>query len=330
MAACDGTIVEIEVYDGQPMVQKDDAVAQGMLLVSGVVDSKAGPILKRSRARIIAETQHDIIIRIPLEEAKPRTQRPYYQPAGFPVFGLSIPLYTDGPIEGEFIEEFENNPLTANGLRLPIGMATQRVYPAGNADHYPHSRTGCRRSGAAARTADRGTYRRGLFCNVIAHNKQIFVEHFQFTPVFLSLVSRNQVPFDLKVEGDPENVARAVRAIHGLLQLINRGEQLNEQNIRYVLMLVDEGMSNSASYSGRRYGSTFDCRSPGRKPSFSPASTAGRVRMIRLTSLAMRGRSLDDSFIILDEAQNTTSEQMKMFLTRLGWNSKMVVTGCSR
>ena len=41
----------------------------------------------------------------------------------------------------------------------------------------------------------------------------------------------------------------------------------------------------------------------------------------------MRGRTLDDSFIILDEAQNTTREQMKMFLTRLGFNSKIVVTG---
>ena len=41
----------------------------------------------------------------------------------------------------------------------------------------------------------------------------------------------------------------------------------------------------------------------------------------------MRGRTLDDSFIILDEAQNTSIEQMKMFLTRLGFNSKMVVTG---
>jgi len=41
----------------------------------------------------------------------------------------------------------------------------------------------------------------------------------------------------------------------------------------------------------------------------------------------MRGRTLNDSFVILDEAQNTTSEQMKMFLTRLGFNSKAVVTG---
>ena len=41
----------------------------------------------------------------------------------------------------------------------------------------------------------------------------------------------------------------------------------------------------------------------------------------------MRGRTLNGSFIILDEAQNTTSEQMKMFLTRIGFNSKAVITG---
>lgn len=50
--------------------------------------------------------------------------------------------------------------------------------------------------------------------------------------------------------------------------------------------------------------------------------------IIEVAPLAyMRGRTLDDSFIILDEAQNTTPEQMKMFLTRLGFNSKMVITG---
>src|SRR5205085_4216823 len=50
--------------------------------------------------------------------------------------------------------------------------------------------------------------------------------------------------------------------------------------------------------------------------------------VIEIAPLAfMRGRSLNDSFIILDEAQNTSPEQMKMFLTRLGFNSKMVVTG---
>lgn len=50
--------------------------------------------------------------------------------------------------------------------------------------------------------------------------------------------------------------------------------------------------------------------------------------VIELAPLAfMRGRTLDDAFIILDEAQNTTIEQMKMFLTRLGFNSKAVITG---
>ena len=50
--------------------------------------------------------------------------------------------------------------------------------------------------------------------------------------------------------------------------------------------------------------------------------------VIEVAPLAfMRGRTLNDSFVILDEAQNTTSEQMKMFLTRLGFDSKAVVTG---
>jgi phosphate starvation-inducible PhoH-like protein len=50
--------------------------------------------------------------------------------------------------------------------------------------------------------------------------------------------------------------------------------------------------------------------------------------IIEVAPLAfMRGRTLNDSFIILDEAQNTTSEQMKMFVTRLGWGAKAVVTG---
>jgi phosphate starvation-inducible PhoH-like protein len=50
--------------------------------------------------------------------------------------------------------------------------------------------------------------------------------------------------------------------------------------------------------------------------------------VIEVAPLAyMRGRTLNDSFIILDEAQNTTPEQMKMFLTRLGFGSRMVVTG---
>jgi len=58
------------------------------------------------------------------------------------------------------------------------------------------------------------------------------------------------------------------------------------------------------------------------------ASKLMEMGIIEIAPLAfMRGRTLNDSFIILDEAQNTTSEQMKMYLTRLGFNSKTVITG---
>jgi phosphate starvation-inducible PhoH-like protein len=54
-------------------------------------------------------------------------------------------------------------------------------------------------------------------------------------------------------------------------------------------------------------------------------TTAGTIEIAPLAY--MRGRTINDSFIVLDEAQNTSAEQMKMFLTRLGFGSKMVVTG---
>jgi len=62
--------------------------------------------------------------------------------------------------------------------------------------------------------------------------------------------------------------------------------------------------------------------------SFDKASKLVQRGVIEVAPLAfMRGRTLNDSFVILDEAQNTTSEQMKMFLTRLGFSSKAVITG---
>ena len=70
------------------------------------------------------------------------------------------------------------------------------------------------------------------------------------------------------------------------------------------------------------YDALFDMLGP---ESFQRYQERGNIEVAPLAY--MRGRTLDDSFIILDEAQNTTPEQMKMFLTRLGFNSKMVVTG---
>jgi phosphate starvation-inducible protein PhoH and related proteins len=70
------------------------------------------------------------------------------------------------------------------------------------------------------------------------------------------------------------------------------------------------------------YDALYDMIEPESIPQLMAAGT------IEVAPLAyMRGRTLNDSFIILDEAQNTTAEQMKMFLTRLGFNSKVVVTG---
>ncbi len=219
---------------------------------------------------------------------------------------------------------------------------------------------------------------------------------------------------EIKVSGDAENVSKAVRAINGLLMLINRGEALSEQNVRYVLSLVNEGNEDKLTemtgdcvcitakgkpikpktIGQKRYldciknntitlgagpagtGKTYlavamavnafrakevnriiltrPAVEAGEKLGFLPGDLQQKVDpylrplydalfdmlgaesfqryqergSIEVAPLAyMRGRTLDDSFIILDEAQNTTREQMKMFLTRLGFNSKIVVTG---
>ncbi len=219
---------------------------------------------------------------------------------------------------------------------------------------------------------------------------------------------------DIKISGEAENVAKATRAVEGLLTLINKGESLSEQNVRYVLSLVNEGAEDKLSdmvgdcicitakgkpvkpktLGQKRYveairqntitlgagpagtGKTYlavamavtafrakevnriiltrPAVEAGEKLGFLPGDLQQKVDpylrplydalfdmlgaetfqryqergSIEVAPLAyMRGRTLDDSFIILDEAQNTTREQMKMFLTRLGFNSKMVVTG---
>ena len=72
----------------------------------------------------------------------------------------------------------------------------------------------------------------------------------------------------------------------------------------------------------------ISCEEMGRSPAVEEIQDLVEKQIIEVAPLAyMRGRTLDDSFIILDEAQNTTPEQMKMFLTRMGVGSKVVVTG---
>ena len=219
---------------------------------------------------------------------------------------------------------------------------------------------------------------------------------------------------DIKISGEAENVAKATRAVEGLLTLINKGESLSEQNVRYVLSLVNEGAEDKLSdmvgdcicitakgkpvkpktLGQKRYveairqntitlgagpagtGKTYlavamavtafrakevnriiltrPAVEAGEKLGFLPGDLQQKVDpylrplydalfdmlgaetfqryqergSIEVAPLAyMRGRTLDDSFIILDEAQNTSREQMKMFLTRIGFGSKVVITG---
>ena len=219
---------------------------------------------------------------------------------------------------------------------------------------------------------------------------------------------------ELKVTGDEEMADKAVRTLEGLLALASKGETIDEQRVRYLITLVNEGndhqvaqmakdvvcitakgkpikaktvgqqtymkaiMKNTVTIgvgpagTGKTYLAvaaavaafrekqvnriilTRPAVEAGERLGFLPGDLQNKVDpylrplydalydmlgpetfqkyqergSIEVAPLAyMRGRTLDDSFIILDEAQNTTREQMKMFLTRLGFGSKIVITG---
>lgn len=219
---------------------------------------------------------------------------------------------------------------------------------------------------------------------------------------------------DMKISGDEEMVDKAVRTVEGLLALASKGETIDEQRVRYLITLVNEGndqqvaqmakdvvcitakgkpikaktvgqqtymkaiMKNTITIgvgpagTGKTYLAvaaavaafrertvnrivlTRPAVEAGERLGFLPGDLQNKVDpylrplydalydmlgaetfqkyqergSIEVAPLAyMRGRTLDDSFIILDEAQNTTREQMKMFLTRLGFGSKIVITG---
>ena len=219
---------------------------------------------------------------------------------------------------------------------------------------------------------------------------------------------------ELKIVGDAENVDKAARTLDGLMTIAGRGEVIDEQRVRYLLTLVQEGNDDQVSRiakdvvcisakgkpikaktvgqqnymkaiqkntitigvgpagTGKTYLAvaaavaafrerqvnriilTRPAVEAGERLGFLPGDLQNKVDpylrplydalfdmlgaetfqkyqergSIEVAPLAyMRGRTLDDSFIILDEAQNTTKEQMKMFLTRLGFGSKIVITG---
>ena len=219
---------------------------------------------------------------------------------------------------------------------------------------------------------------------------------------------------DIKIAGNQADVDKAYSCISALLKIAENGDDITEQQVRYVLSMADEtGAEDIANLSDggicvtsagkiikpktlgqKKYiesikentisfgvgpagtGKTFLAVSmavrafrsheinkiiltrpaveAGEKLGFLPGDLQTKVdpylrplydalfEMLGAESFAkyqergsievaplayMRGRTLDDAFVILDEAQNTSPEQMKMFLTRLGFNSKMVITG---
>lgn len=125
-ASCDGRIVSVEAYSGQAVVQKGDAVAKGMLLVSGVIDTKIGPILKRSQARVLAETTKKLEVSVPLREICTLPSGRVIDRTSLHLFTLNIPLYTDGPIDAGANVTVDRRLLTANGLELPVGFLNRR------------------------------------------------------------------------------------------------------------------------------------------------------------------------------------------------------------
>lgn len=219
---------------------------------------------------------------------------------------------------------------------------------------------------------------------------------------------------ELRITGDEVSADQAARALEGLLALAAKGETIDEQRVRYLITLVQEGNEDyiaqmakdvvcitakgkpiKAKTVGQQHymkaiakntitlgvgpagtGKTYlavaaavaafrertvnriiltrPAVEAGERLGFLPGDLQNKVDpylrplydalyemlgpetfqkyqergSIEVAPLAyMRGRTLDDSFIILDEAQNTTREQMKMFLTRLGFGSKIVITG---
>ena len=163
----------------------------------------------------------------------------------------------------------------------------------------------------------------------------------------------------IHITGEAENVLYAEKAIAGLLSLAAKGEEIGEQNVRYIFRLVREGREQKIQELAgdvvciTAKGKPIKAKTLGQRAyldaieqntitlGVGPAGT-GKTYLavadayakylergnIEVAPLAyMRGRTLDDSFIILDEAQNTSREQMKMFLTRMGFGSKVVITG---
>lgn len=128
-ATCDGRIISTRILEGLALVKSGDAVVEGMLLASGIVDTAHGPILKHARGEVMAETKRVFTTRIPLSETNMLPQEAGILEPSFRLFWLQIPLYTNQPIPKESIIKEYDHTIVANGVQLPIGFTHTYRYP---------------------------------------------------------------------------------------------------------------------------------------------------------------------------------------------------------
>ncbi len=127
VAARDGVIVDIDAVSGQAMVKAGDAVTEGTLLISGVMDSKVGPLLKHAQGVVTARTTRTLSVHVPFEERVPSAHpRTVSRPCLY-VFGVRIPLYASAHIEGEYTQQTQQYPLRAYGKGLPVGIEMTKL-----------------------------------------------------------------------------------------------------------------------------------------------------------------------------------------------------------
>lgn len=122
VATRDGVIVSVDAVAGQAVVKEGDAVTEGTLLISGVMDSKVGPLLKRAEGIVTARTTHVLTVTVPFEEQVPSTAPRTVSRPCFYLLGLRVPLYASADIEGEYTQQTVPYPLRAYGKALPVGI----------------------------------------------------------------------------------------------------------------------------------------------------------------------------------------------------------------
>ena len=127
VATCDGVIVRIDAVSGQAMVKAGDAVTEGTLLISGVMDSKVGPLLKHAEGTVMARTTRTLAVTVPFEERVPSpAPRIITRPCLY-FLGVRIPLYASAEIESNYTPKTTTYPLVAGGKVLPVGIQVTRL-----------------------------------------------------------------------------------------------------------------------------------------------------------------------------------------------------------